>query len=52
MGSKGTHLVQISNVNQFTGDLLNGGVFHGFNPSFSSINMAATDNNSSITAAP
>jgi hypothetical protein len=47
MGSKGTHLVQISNVNQFTGDLLNGGVFHGFNPSFSSINMAATDGNSS-----
>ena len=35
MGSKGTHLVQISNVNQFTGDLLNGGIFHGFNPSFS-----------------
>ncbi|HEV3198411.1 MAG TPA: hypothetical protein VGZ73_10895, partial [Bryobacteraceae bacterium] len=47
MGSKGTHLVQISNINQFTGDLLNGGVFHGFNPSFSSINMAATDGNSS-----
>jgi len=47
MGSKGSHLVQISNINQFAGDLLNGGIFHGFNPSFSSINMAATDGNSS-----
>lgn len=47
MGSKGTHLVQISNINQFTGDLLNGGIFHGFNSSFSSINMAATNGNSS-----
>src|SRR6185312_5845368 len=47
MGSKGTHLIQISNINQFNGDMLNGGVVHGFNSSFSSINMAATNGNSS-----
>src|SRR5205807_5694023 len=47
IGSKGTHLVQISNVNQFNGDLLNGGVFHGFNKSFSGINMAGTNDTSS-----
>jgi hypothetical protein len=47
IGSKGTHLVQISNVNQFNGDLLNGGVFHGFNSSFSGINMASTNDTSS-----
>ncbi len=46
VGSKGTHLVEISNQNQFNGDLLNGGVFHGYNQSFSSINMAATDDTS------
>ena len=46
IGSKGTQLVQISNINQFNGDLLNGGVIHGFNPSFSSINMASTNGNS------
>jgi hypothetical protein len=46
-GSKGTNLVQISNVNQFNGDLLNGGVFHGFNKSFSAINMAGTSDTSS-----
>src|SRR5215469_6267220 len=47
IGSKGSHLVEISNINQFNGDLLNGGVIHGFNSSFSSINMAATNGNSS-----
>src|SRR5205085_2902141 len=47
MGSKGTNLVQISNINQFAGDLLNGGIFHGFNSSFSSINIASTNGNSS-----
>jgi hypothetical protein len=47
MGSKGTNLVQISNINQFNGDLLNGGVIHGFNSSFSNINMASTNGNSS-----
>ena len=47
IGSKGTHLVQISNVNQFNGDLLNGGVFHGFNSSFTGINMAGTNDTSS-----
>jgi hypothetical protein len=51
LGSKGTNLVQISNVNQFAGDLLNGGIFHGFNPSFSSINIAATNGNSSYHGA-
>ena len=47
IGSKGTHLVQISNINQFDGDLLNGGVFHGFNSSFSGINIAGTNDTSS-----
>jgi len=47
IGSKGSHLVEISNINQFNGDLLNGGVIHGFNSSFSSINMAVTNGNSS-----
>jgi hypothetical protein len=46
-GSKGTHLVEISNVNQFDGDLLNGGVFHGYNSSFSTISMANTNDTSS-----
>ncbi len=46
LGSKGTNLVQISNINQFDGDLLNGGVIHGFNSSFSNINMAATNGTS------
>jgi hypothetical protein len=46
IGSAGHHLVNISNVNRFDGDMLNGGVFHGFNPSFSSINMARTTSNS------
>jgi hypothetical protein len=47
IGSKGTHLVQISNINEFNGDLLNGGIFHGFNSSFSNINMAGTNDTSS-----
>jgi hypothetical protein len=47
LGSKGTNLVEISNINQFNGDLLNGGVIHGFNASFSGINIAGTNENSS-----
>lgn len=48
MGSKGTNLVEISNINQFAGDLSsNRGVFRGFNPSFSNINTASTNGNSS-----
>jgi len=46
LGSKGTHLTEISNINQFDGDLLNGGVIHGYNSSFSSINMAQTNGTS------
>jgi hypothetical protein len=46
-GSKGSNLVEISNINQFNGDLLNGGVIHGFNSSFSNINIGATNGNSS-----
>jgi hypothetical protein len=47
LGSKGTNLVEISNINQFNGDLLNGGVIHGYNSNFSNINMAATNGTSS-----
>jgi hypothetical protein len=46
LGSKGTHLAEISNINQFNGDLLNGNVIHGYNSNFSSINMANTIGNS------
>jgi hypothetical protein len=46
LGSKGTHLVEIANINQFDGDLLNGGVIHGYNSNFSSINMANTNGTS------
>jgi len=46
LGSGGHHLVSIANINRFAGDLLNGGVFHGSNPSFASINIAQTGSNS------
>jgi len=46
VGSAGHHLMNIANVNRFTGDLLANGRFHGFNPSFSAINMARTTSNS------
>jgi len=46
VGSAGHHLLNISNVNRFTGDLYPSGQFHGFNSSFSSINMARTTSNS------
>jgi hypothetical protein len=46
LGSGGRHLVHIANINRFTGDLLNGGLFHGFNPSFSTINMLDTGGSS------
>jgi Carboxypeptidase regulatory-like domain/TonB dependent receptor len=46
LGSKGTHLFEISNVNEFDGDLLNGGVFHGYNQSFSQIYMANSNGTS------
>jgi hypothetical protein len=36
-GSAGHHLYSLVNINSFPGDLLNGGVFHGFNPAFSTI---------------
>jgi hypothetical protein len=45
IGSAGHHLVNIANVNRYNGDLLDGR-FDGYNPSFSSINMAQTTSNS------
>jgi carboxypeptidase family protein len=45
IGSAGHHLVNISNVNRYNGDMLDNR-FDGFNPSFSSINMARTTSNS------
>jgi hypothetical protein len=45
IGSAGHHLVNISNINRYNGDLLDGR-FDGLNPSFSSINMATTSSNS------
>ena len=44
IGSAGHHLVNISNVNRFNGDMLDNR-FDGFNSSFSSINMARTTSN-------
>jgi len=41
IGSSGHHLVNISNINRYSGDLLDGR-FDGFNPSFRQINMAQT----------
>jgi hypothetical protein len=45
IGSAGHHMVNISNVNRYNGDMLDNR-FDGFNPSFSSINMARTASNS------
>lgn len=45
IGTAGHHLVNIANVNRYTGDLLDGR-FDGFNPSFSTISMAQTTSNS------
>ena len=45
IGSAGHHMVNISNVNRYNGDMLDNR-FDGFNPSFSSINMARTTSNS------
>jgi hypothetical protein len=46
IGSAGHHLINIADINRFTGDLLNGNVFHGLNSSFSQIYMAETTSNS------
>jgi len=45
IGSAGHHLVNISNVNRYSGDMLDNR-FDGFNPSFAAINMARTTSNS------
>ena len=45
VGSAGHHMVNISNVNRYKGDMLDN-KFDGFNASFSSINMARTSSNS------
>jgi hypothetical protein len=45
IGSAGHHLVNISNINRYNGDLLDGR-FDGLNPSFSAINLATTSSNS------
>src|SRR5712692_1886367 len=46
IGSAGHKLFNSVNLNRFTGDLLAGGVFHGLNPSFSSISMIQSTSNS------
>ena len=46
IAAAGRHLVYIANGNRFAGDLLNGGIFHGYNQSFSSINMLDTGSSS------
>jgi hypothetical protein len=46
LGSSGHNLINTPDVNRFNGDLLNGGVFHGLNPSFSQINQVNTTANS------
>jgi len=46
IGSAGHHLVNITDVNRFNGDLLRDGSFHGYNPSFSQINLAQTNSDS------
>jgi hypothetical protein len=45
IGSAGHHLVNISNINRYNGDMLDNR-FDGFNSSFSAINMARTTSNS------
>jgi hypothetical protein len=45
IGSAGHHLVNIANVNRFSGDMLDG-KFDGYNSSFAAINMAQTTSNS------
>jgi len=45
IGSAGHHLVNISNINRYNGDMLDNR-FDGLNTSFSSINMARTTSNS------
>lgn len=50
VGSAGHHLVNITDVNRYNGDLLDGRV-DGYNPSFSQINLAETNSNSVYHAA-
>jgi hypothetical protein len=45
VGSGGHHLVNITDVNRYNGDLLDGRL-DGYNPSFSQINLAQTNSNS------
>lgn len=45
VGSAGHHLVNITDVNRYSGDLLDGRL-DGYNPSFSQINLAETNSNS------
>lgn len=45
IGSAGHHLVNITDVNRYNGDLLDGR-FDGYNPSFSQINLAQTNSRS------
>src|SRR2546430_6611349 len=46
IGSAGHKLFNSVKLNRFAGDLLANGVFHGLNPSFSSINMIQSTSNS------
>jgi hypothetical protein len=50
VGSAGHHLVNITDINRFNGDLLDGR-FNGYNPSFSQINLAQTNSKSVYHAA-
>ena len=46
IGTAGHHLYNSVNINRFAGDMLNGGVFHGFNPAFAAINTVQSTSNS------
>lgn len=50
VGSSGHHLVNITDVNRYNGDLLDGRL-DGYNPSFSQINLAQTNSTSSFHGA-
>jgi hypothetical protein len=46
LGTGAHHLPIQVNMNRFVGDLLNGGIFHGLNPTFADIEMVQSTGNS------
>jgi hypothetical protein len=46
IASAGHHLFNSVNLNRYAGDLVNDGIFNGFNPSFSNISMIQSNSNS------